>query len=167
MAAGLPDMVDPVFHLKLPPSLYETGFVAVPQEALQICGVKVKAQDVYRYWVMAATEAPAGHYAMIAGIVNDGTWSDDAKGSFLLLTAKGCTPIDPADEVFAYHKSYAADPSMPIGEQVFVNLAQDAVRRFGKAFGSKEKFVAALKAQGHYPEAPDLYVLKSAIEAQQ
>ena len=166
LAETLPAMVDPLFHLTLPQNVYEEGFAAVPQDVLQQCGVRVKPDAAYRYWLLASADEPAGRYIMIAGIVKEpnGGWSDDAKGSFLLVTGKTCAPIDPADEVFASYRAYASDGSPRIEKPVFVDLAADAVRRYGHAFGSTAGFVAALKEQHRYPEDPDMVLLRSAIE---
>ncbi len=169
LADQLPAIEDPIFHLTLRPGLYEKGFTAVPQDLLRACGVEVKADASYRYWLLASADEADGRYLMIGGLVKAraasgaaAEWSDDKKGSFLRVTAAGCTPIDPADEVFAYYQSYAGDVPMKIGTAVFTDLATDAVHRFAQAFGSMARFVDALREQKRYP---DLVVLKTAIEA--
>jgi hypothetical protein len=168
-AADLPSIDDPVFHLTLPSSLYESGFPALPEEILQACHVNVKPDASYRYWVLASAEAGAYRYLMITGVVKSakaagGGWSADENGSFLRLSAQGCTPVDPANEVFANYQSYADDATVKIAKPVFVALANDAVTRFSTAFGSFSAFKKALQTQRKYPDTPDLAVLRDALK---
>ena len=163
-------MEDPVFHLALPSQVFTKGFTEVPDNVLQACHVAVKPDGAYRYWLLAAAEAPDGHYLMIGGMVQAhagrDAWSNDAHGSFLRLSANQCTAIDPADEVFANYRVYADDPDMHIGRPVFASLAHDAVARFTHAFGSREALLEALREQHKLPEKDALALLRDALHGE-
>lgn len=72
MAEPLPPLVDPIFHLTIPSSVYESGFKEVPQAELKACGMIVKDTASYRYWVLASMESNSTEYLMITGAVKDG-----------------------------------------------------------------------------------------------
>ncbi|WP_155992599.1 hypothetical protein [Acidocella facilis] len=162
LARALPAIVDPVFHLTLPAAIYTHGFEEFPAAQLKSCGVVVRADASYRYWVLAETSNGNMDYVMLDGLVKPSSgapWQADMQGVFLRRSAAGCSLIDPLDQVFAYYQSYETD-SPAIGGAVFVALARDAVRRFSAAYGSSARFKAALVAQ---KRLPSLSILKNAL----
>ena len=161
-ARAWPAIVDPVFHLTLPATLYTHGFEEFPDAQLKSCGVAVRAEASYRYWVLAETSSGGTAYVMLDGLVKPSSgapWEADTQGVFLRRSAAGCSLIDPLDQVFTYYQSYETD-SPAIGGAVFVALARDAVRRFGVAYGAPARFKAALAAQKRMPSLP---ILKNAL----
>ena len=99
--------MDPIFHLTIPPSVYEKGFVEASQAGLKACGIVVRRSASYRYWILASTGASGTKYLMIAGLVKDGPaalWSDGTQGAFLELQDNICTQIGPLDQVFPYYQ---------------------------------------------------------------
>jgi hypothetical protein len=167
---ALPVMLDPIFHLSIPAARYTAGFAETPQSILQSCGVTVSAADEYRDWTLASAQEPSGTYYLLAGVLRDGTkpasgWTNDTNGAFVRLNGAACTAIDPADGVFGAVDSYTTDPSLPIPEKVFTDLAASAAVSFSRAYGSKSAFIAALKAQHRYPLPADQPILSAAVAA--
>jgi hypothetical protein len=166
---ALPVMVDPIFHLSIPPARYTSGFAETPDWILQRCGVTVTAPYQYRDWTLASAQEPSGTYYLLAGALRDGEkpsagWAYDPNGAFVRVNGASCTAIDPAEGVFGAVDSYAADtPAIPT--KVFNDLAASAVANFSHAYGSKSRFIAALKAQNLCPPPADQPILASAVAA--
>jgi hypothetical protein len=160
-------LIEPIFHLAIPLDKTEAGFESAPSWLLRSCGVTVRQDYRYRYWIVASTQEITGRYIMLTGVtaprsVHD-SWSADNEGTFLLVGHSGCTPIDPASEVFANTLIYEHDGHLPIPDVVFRDLARDAALRYSHAYGSRDAFVRALQDQHRYPAGPDLAILRAAL----
>lgn len=128
------------------------------------CGV---AESVAAFGVRGGRcggRAGDARYLLIAGLVKapGKAWSDDARGAFLRVQGNACTPIDPAEGVLRYYRACQDDGDIRIGKAVFVALADDAVRRYEKAFGGAKEFRAALGVQRRYP-GPDEELLRDVL----
>ena len=111
-------------------------------------------------WIFARTVGADGDYIVVGGFFlpknSQRRPVADKQGVLLRLTESGCHLIGPAREVFDYRPEDISASSLQV-------LANDAVCRYTRAYGSKQKFLAALNRQHRDLTDPKSSILKDAV----
>jgi hypothetical protein len=112
-------------------------------------------------YIFAATNAEEGRYLVVGGPNRDvgstGPWDQNPVGVLVRVDGHGCVPIGAPGDVMMH-------PEGDLTEAVVTGLLNDVVARYSRAYGSRAKFIAALKAQHLYPAEPWIATLRDAIE---
>jgi hypothetical protein len=141
------------------------SFEKTAPETLQLCGIP-RPNAAYASWTFAVANEKDGRYIVLGGLtrnlaVKNAPWIQDWKGELVRLRDKGCDLIDPPREALIYPDA----AFIPLDMTTVRDIASDAVRRYARAFGSRDNFVSQLKRQGRFPAGPRLKVLREAVES--
>ena len=152
-----------MFGLVFDPAL--VSFEKTAPETLRLCGI-TRPDAAYASWTFAVANEQDGTYVVLGGLtrdlaVKDATWIQDWKGELIRLRDRGCDLIDPPREALMYPDA----AFIPLDTATVREIASDAVRRYARAFGSRDNFVSQLKRQGRFPAGPRLKVLREAVES--
>jgi hypothetical protein len=101
-----------------------------------------------KMWIFARVAGTGGDYLVLGGYfvekapktVESQQLMVDKHGVVLRLNGSDCRLIGPADEVFDYKPDQISTSDLQ-------SLAKDAVCRYARAFGGKQKFLDALRRQ--------------------
>ncbi len=152
-----------MFGLVFDPS--RVSFEKTAPETLQLCGIP-RPNAAYASWTFAVANEKDGRYMVLGGLtrdlrVKDAPWVQDWKGELVRLRDKACDLIDPPREAMMYPDA----AFIPLDMATVRDIASDAVRRYARAFGSRENFVSQLKQQDRFPAGPRLKTLREAVES--
>jgi hypothetical protein len=113
-------------------------------------------------WVFARTSEADGDYLVLGGYLLPKASRQpavaDKNGVLLRIQGPECHLIGPVREVFDYKPEDIRVTSLQA-------LAQDAVCRYTRAYGSKEKFLIALRQQRRDLGDPKSSILRDAVSA--
>ena len=113
-------------------------------------------------WIFARTSAPAGDYFVLGGYFLPKAAAQaplvDKNGVLLRIKGSECQLIGPVREVFDYKPE-------EISVTKLQDLAKDAVCRYSRAYGDKEKFQNALRQQRRGLSDPKSSILRDAVSA--
>lgn len=145
---------DPVMGLSFRPN--QIKFEQAPSSLVAACTQPARSM----FWIYAQVSRPEGEYIVIAGP----TWTTpDSPGAKPVLE-----PVDSYGEVVLVHEGKCtpfADPDTLFGapslaqKALVEDLSKDLIARAVRAYGSKAKLQAALKAQGLTPDKLDPVLL--------
>lgn len=150
-------VTDPIFGLKYDPA--SVAFDPAPADLVLTCPDLTNQKWDRKMWVFGKAEDSGSDFLVIGGYYVDrsgkGT-QPDTPGAIVRLEGAHCTLIGPARETF---------DSSPegISQNQLQKLAADAVCRYAKAYGSRAKFLEALKRQHVVVSSAQSPVLKQAI----
>jgi hypothetical protein len=153
-----PTATDPIFGLVYSPDAMR--FEAAPVALARMCPDLTTERWNRQMWIFARTAAADGDYLVLGGFFLPKASRQppmvDKKGVLLRLNGSECHLIGPVREVFDYKPE-------DIGTTTLQALAQDAVCRYARAYGGKEKFLDALRRQHRDLADPKSSILKEAV----
>jgi hypothetical protein len=153
-----PMATDPIFGLVYSPDAIR--FEAAPAALARTCAELTTERWNRQTWIFARTAAADGDYLVLGGFFLPKASRQppmvDKKGVLLRLKGADCHLIGPVREVFDYKPE-------EIGTTTLQALAQDAVCRYARAYGGKEKFLDALRRQHRDLADPKSSILKDAV----
>src|ERR1017187_2801317 len=153
-----PTATDPIFGLVYSPDAIR--FKAAPAALTRTCTDLTTERWNRQTWIFARTAAADGDYLVLGGFflpkASRQPLMVDKKGVLLRLKGSECHLIGPVREVFDYKPE-------DISITTLQALAQDAVCRFARAYGGKEKFLSALRRQHCNLADPKSSILKDAV----
>lgn len=145
-----PDVRDPFFGVRIAAAQMRLERAAAA--FLDDCGVGRPSIEQMS-WIFAEADTPQGRFVALGGLsrrVRHGRaepWIQNWKGELVVVRGTRCTLIDPPREAL----TNPGHATVPLSDEAVTGLAEDAVARLTRQFGSRAALVAALRAQGVYP----------------
>jgi hypothetical protein len=151
-AQGLPDVREPLFGVRI--AVAEMRLERAEAAFLNQCGVGRPSIEQMS-WVFADARTPHGRFVALGGLtrrVRHGRaepWVQNWGGELVVVAGGRCTQLRAPRQVLTAPEH----SELRLPAEVLEALAEDAVARLSRQFGSRAALVAALRAQSVYPTA--------------
>jgi hypothetical protein len=151
-AQDLPEVRDPLFGVRIPGG--EMQLERAEPAFLKRCGIGRPGIEQMS-WIFADARTGAGRFVALGGLarrVRHGRaepWIENWTGELVRLSGERCALLRAPRQVLAAPEH----SELRLPAEVVEALAEDAVARLTRQFGSRDALVAALRAQSVYPTA--------------
>jgi hypothetical protein len=152
VAQELPDVRDPLFGVRIPAA--QMQMERADEALLHDCGVGRPSIEQMS-WIFAEANTQQGRFLALGGLarrVRHGRaepWIQNWKGELVVLVGERCMQLRAPRQVLTAPEH----SELRLSAEVLEALADDAVARLTRQFGSRAALVAALRAQAVYPTA--------------